>query len=80
MLSIDSILIENQWEIGLIGQGNSCLTQILECLFGSSEYAICIVAYMMHMVDSIKNIILVEGISMEQLNSVASKVILSLGI
>ena len=29
MLSIDSILIENQWEIGLIGPGNSCLTQML---------------------------------------------------
>ena len=39
MLSIDSILIENKWEIGLIGPGNSCLTQILECLFG--RFRIC---------------------------------------
>ena len=80
MLSIDSILIENQWEIGLIGPGNSCLTQMLEFYLVDSEYAICIVAYMMHMVDFIKNIILVEGICTRQLHSVVLKIVLSLAI
>ena len=38
-LSIDSILTDNQWEIGLIGPGNSCLTQMMECLFG--RFRVC---------------------------------------
>ena len=38
-LSIESILIENQWEIGLIGPGNSCLTQMMEWLFG--RFRVC---------------------------------------
>ena len=35
-ISIESILIENNYDIGLIGPGNGCITRILERIFNNS--------------------------------------------